>query len=86
MKRQAILILCSGLAAVMVADAAQAKSKKRHHVTKPVAMERWNTPGLRQEPARMIEVKPGLWISSYGCIQDEGYGRYSFCDQQRGGI
>ena len=28
----------------------------------------------------MIEVKPGLWVSSYGCITDEGYGRYNSCD------
>ena len=26
----------------------------------------------RQQPARMIEVKPGLWISSYGCVTDDG--------------
>ena len=30
-------------------------------------------------PARMIEVRPGLFISSYGCFTDEGYGRYSPC-------
>jgi hypothetical protein len=28
----------------------------------------------------MIEVKPGYWISSYGCAQDAGYGRLTPCD------
>jgi hypothetical protein len=29
---------------------------------------------------RMIEVRPGLWISSWGCITDEGQGRWKPCD------
>jgi hypothetical protein len=28
---------------------------------------------------RMIESKPGLWISNYDCVLDEGYGRYRSC-------
>jgi hypothetical protein len=32
----------------------------------------------------MIEIKPGLYISSYGCVTDEGYGRYRPCDAGRG--
>jgi hypothetical protein len=28
---------------------------------------------------RMIEVRRGLWISSYECVTDEGYGRYRSC-------
>jgi hypothetical protein len=35
-------------------------------------------------PARMIEARPGVFISSYGCIQDEGYGRWTYCGQGRG--
>jgi hypothetical protein len=27
----------------------------------------------------MIEVRPGIIISSYDCIVDEGYGRYRRC-------
>lgn len=30
-------------------------------------------------PPRMIEVRPGVWISSYDCITDEGYGRWLPC-------
>jgi hypothetical protein len=36
-------------------------------------------------PARMIEARPGVFISSYGCIQDEGYGRWTYCGQGRSG-
>jgi len=28
----------------------------------------------------MIEVKPGYWMSSYGCTIDNGYGRITPCD------
>ena len=28
---------------------------------------------------RIIESKPGLWISNYDCVTDEGYGRYRSC-------
>jgi hypothetical protein len=31
------------------------------------------------EPPRMIEVRPGMWISSYDCITDEGQGRWWPC-------
>lgn len=33
------------------------------------------------EPARMIQLPNGRWISSYGCVIDEGYGRYSDCNR-----
>jgi hypothetical protein len=32
------------------------------------------------EPARIIEVRPGVFISSYDCITDEGQGRWRPCD------
>ena len=35
-------------------------------------------------PARIIEARPGVFISSYGCITDEGYGRWTYCGQGRG--
>jgi hypothetical protein len=31
----------------------------------------------------MIEARPGVFISSYGCITDEGYGRWTYCGQDR---
>ena len=42
--------------------------------------EPWRANGFVQQPARMIEVKPGYWMSSYGCVIDDGYGRITPCD------
>jgi hypothetical protein len=36
------------------------------------------------QPAHMIEVRPGLWISSYDCVTDEGQGRWFPCDMGGG--
>ena len=54
------------------------QSKKSKHVTKPATMSQNRAIG--SGPARMIEVRPGYWISSYGCAQDAGYGRFTPCD------
>jgi hypothetical protein len=35
-------------------------------------------------PPRMIEVRPGVWISSYDCITDDGYGRWRPCSASSG--
>jgi hypothetical protein len=32
------------------------------------------------EPARMIQLSNGRWVSTYGCYMDEGYGRYRECN------
>jgi hypothetical protein len=32
------------------------------------------------EPARMIQLSNGRWVSSYGCYMDEGYGRFRECN------
>ena len=62
----------------------EAKTRHRKHaVAPPPAAGLWYTPS-HQEPARMIEVRPGLWVSSYGCITDEGYGRIAPCDVSEG--
>ena len=79
MTRTILVFLAVAFAASLFADTGEAKS--RRHKNKPVANPATEpAPGFRQQPARMIEVRPGLWISSYGCIQDEGYGRYLACD------
>lgn len=78
MIRQTTLMLFAAVLTVSFTADADAKSKQRKRTAKPA--QQWSTSGLHQQPARMIEVKPGLWISSYGCITDEGYGRYNSCD------
>ena len=57
---------------------ADAKDKRRKHVTRPAAISQTQTFG--SQPARMIELRPGYWISTYGCAQDAGYGRFTPCD------
>jgi hypothetical protein len=79
-RKSLTLLLAAVLAATSLASPLQAKSKKRKPA--PVATP-WTAP-MSQQPARMIEVRPGLWISSYGCVTDEGYGRYLPCDMTDG--
>jgi hypothetical protein len=73
-------MLLAATVTVSLAADADAKSRERKRAARPVATEQRGAPGLQQQPARMIEVKPGLWISSYGCVADDGYGRFLPCD------
>jgi hypothetical protein len=68
---------------VSIADAAEAASKRHKRVAKP-APAAAQQPSFHQEPARMYELRPGLWISTWGCYTDEGYGRYGSCDMREG--
>ena len=88
-QRSFVVILGAAVALSVFADTADAASKKRHKrvVHTPVAAQpaRIGPPATyRQEPARMIEIAPGKWISSWGCFTDEGYGRYGSCDMREG--
>jgi hypothetical protein len=77
------LLLTVALIVPALAVPAEAAKKRHKRVAQPVA--RHVGPAFRHEPARMIEIAPGKWISSWGCYTDEGYGRYGSCDVQRGG-
>jgi hypothetical protein len=69
-------------AAAVTSQPADAASKRKKGAKRaPIAMKQ---PAFRQEPARMIEIRPGYWISSYGCYTDEGYGRIGGCDGHEG--
>jgi hypothetical protein len=75
MKRYWSIVAVSVLSLATV-DMACASVKHRHRGARaPVPVAGAPSSG----PARMIEVRPGLFISSYGCVTDEGYGRYSPC-------
>jgi hypothetical protein len=79
MKRKiALAFLTFALSAALAAPAG-AETKPRKQAAKPVAAAQPMS-GFRQQPARMIEVQPGVWVSSYGCITDDGYGRRLPCD------
>src|SRR5437016_4926311 len=73
--RARLSILVIGVLGLMVLDTtAEAAKKNRHQMRRTpriVAVERAPTAG-----PRMIEVRPGLFISSWDCVTDEGYGRY----------
>jgi hypothetical protein len=82
MFRSLTALLALAVSVSMLADAAEAASKRHKRVaSQPVTRQQ---PAFRQEPARMIELRPGYWISTWGCFTDEGYGRYSSCDKREG--
>jgi hypothetical protein len=73
-------------AALMLAGSAASAASKHHryarHARTPAAAA--PAPQSSYGPARIIEARPGVFISSYGCITDEGYGRWTYCGQGRG--
>jgi hypothetical protein len=75
------------VAAVTVAPAAA----KRHHPRNTYPPARAQVypdpiqgPNSWDQP-HMIQVRPGLWISSWDCITDEGQGRWKPCSTGPGG-
>ena len=80
--RPLIALLALAIALPALGDAAEARSKRHKRTMQhaPVAA----TPAFRQEPPRMYEVRPGQWISTWGCYTDEGYGRIGSCDRREG--
>ena len=75
-----LLALAVSVAAFGSSADAASKRHKRAMNEAPVA----GTPAFRQEPPRMYEVRPGYWISTWGCFTDEGYGRIGSCDRRHG--
>jgi hypothetical protein len=78
--------IAAAAALVTVTTAASAASKHhprypRHARASAVAPP---APQSGYGPARIIEARPGVFISTYGCITDEGYGRWLYCGQGRG--
>jgi hypothetical protein len=80
MKRHWSIAGLSVIALAMI-DASLAGAKERHsgarHVVRHAPVNA--APASSFEPARMIEVRPGVIISSYDCITDDGYGRWRPC-------
>jgi hypothetical protein len=67
--------------ALAIIDASFASAKQRHRGARHAARHAPVNvaPPSSFEPARMIEVRPGVWISTYDCITDDGYGRWRPC-------
>ena len=82
------LCVVAALTAIVVGITPTLAGSKRHrnHVKPPVyAPESGYSPGGSSfEPPRMIEARPGVWISSYDCITDDGYGRWLPCSASSG--
>jgi len=77
-KVAAALVMALCVVAVSPGAAATRHHPRHRHaphvvVPPPAASRPGNQP-------HMIEVRPGLWISSWGCITDEGQGRFRPCD------
>lgn len=84
MMSKLVLIAAAAACLVTASTAADARHRKWHHARPaPAAYQAKQFYSTDQGPARMIEVKPGVYVSSYGCITDEGYGRYMPCGAGR---
>ena len=91
MRSKLLVIAISALPALGAANAALAASEhhsRHHHVYRSAPAVGWpaSAPVFGSwAPARMIEARPGVWISSYDCITDEGQGRWRPCSSLGGG-
>jgi len=71
--------------AIAATGLAQAQTDQPHAKRKPVvrshAPERYGMPAQHSSmaPARMIEVRPGHWVSSWGCVWEDAQGRILDC-------
>ena len=78
-------IVALSVVALATIDAAHAGAKHRHHGARHAP---GNVAAMSSfEPPRMYEARPGVWISTWDCITDEGYGRWRPCSagSSRGG-
>lgn len=78
------MTLCCAFAMSGVFNPADATRKQKRIVKHVPSGALRAAPTYQQSPARMIEVRPGHWISSWGCYTDEGYGRIGTCDGREG--
>jgi hypothetical protein len=79
MKSHWRLVALTVLLSTVMAGIATARSP--HHRYKPRHAWMGAAPAGAFAPARMIEARPGVFVSSYDCVIDEGYGRYRLCSQ-----
>lgn len=84
------LTVAASLSVLLVAGAAGAADRHPRHVTKSDRLHVPAAPAYgsyadSRAPAHMVEIKPGVWISSYGCVVDDGYGRPRNCSDMRVG-
>lgn len=78
LRRKLLIAMVSILSSMSVALASPLSNLHRRHGGHAGEA---GTVGRAQsfEPPRMIEVRPGWWISTYDCVTDEGQGRWRPC-------
>ena len=76
------VLLAFAVSIAAFGSAADAASKRHKRAAEQPAVRQH--PAYRQELPRMIELRPGYWISTWGCFSDEGYGLYNSCDMREG--
>ena len=71
------------MAALVLAETAAAAASKKHprYVRPPAAAVIAPAPSWNYGPGYVIRPRP--YVSPYTCIQDEGYGRWTYCGQGR---
>ena len=74
-----VAIAVSVLSIVAVATPSEAAKHPRKHSRVPRADGYASLPARAHDEPYMIEARPGVWISSWDCIQDEGNGRWTPC-------
>jgi hypothetical protein len=73
-------LVAASLLALVTVDSALAKHyRHRAPVAGALAVETQSSFG----GPRMIQVRPGVFISSYDCITDDGYGRWRPCSGKK---
>ena len=87
MERHWPLVAFSVIALAAV-DAAYAGAKQRYHGARHgVRYAPHNVVSASSfDPPRMYEARPGVWISTWDCITDEGYGRWRPCSAGGGRV
>jgi hypothetical protein len=73
-----LVALISILSSMSVAVAGPSPNLHKRHTPHAGAVETVGRPQYF-EPPRMIEIRPGWWISTYDCVTDEGQGRWRPC-------
>jgi hypothetical protein len=75
-------LVAASILALLTVDSALAKHYRHHRArmtATPAAVDVHSSFG----PARIIQVRPGVFISSYDCITDDGYGRWRPCSDRK---
>jgi len=73
-----------GLSLGLTATVASAAKRHKHRAYGPYAPVATAPAPYWRDPY-MVPAKPGYWISSWGCVTDEGGGRVKPCETGGGG-